>query len=945
MSVPPASPQQDRIDSVPRFRRSLPPRVLVGLVSGILAIVVVAALSTSALREQSRTRESTLHTLQVLSANDGILARARDAETAQRGFLITGRDEYLEPYLAANAEIGGELDALATLVMDDAEQTRRVQAMRQLITTKFAELQQTIDLHRAGRADQALNLVDSDQGKLTMDQIRALVAEISQGEQSMLASNSAALQVAQRRSYVMVLGGLALLLVLVLAAGTMVLRELDRRETESWLRAGQAALTAAMQGEQRLERLGELVLRFLTRQLQVPAGAFYVVAGKEARRVSAFALASDAPESFAAGEGLVGEAMRSDRLISVADVTPAHLRLESGLVSTPARHVVVVPTSYDGQVNAVLELATSQPLDAVALELLERSRSALGTAVNSSIDRSRLEELLEETQRQSEELQVQQEELQVANEELQEQSLVLRDSQVRLEQQQAELEQTNSQLEEQTRSLEEHADRLARGEAELRQHTEELQRANDYKSEFLANMSHELRTPLNSSLILAKLLSDNRNGNLTEEQVRFAQTIHSSGNDLLALINDILDLSKIEAGKMELQRESVPLAGLLDDLRQGFTQLARGKGLRFEVVAEPGTPASFESDGQRVLQVLRNLLSNAFKFTSSGEVSVRVGMAASAQGARLAFAVRDTGIGIPPEQQQAIFEAFRQADGSTHRKYGGTGLGLSISRDLANLLGGEVTVQSAVGTGSTFTLWLPEYMPAGDARVESLAASGNVLSPAPSPSPRVTAEPQPSPPACMPSPMNCWPPPMRSASRRCTPPMRACCWSSRTTWPSRASCGISRRSMVSRPSWRTLPRAAWRRRAGSASAPYCWTCTCRIAPALPCWTTSSAIPPRAMYRCMCSRWPTIRRKPSAVAPWATRSSPWTGRRSSTRCRASMRASPAACAACWWWRTTPASARACATCWPPKAWRSSRPTPRSARCSCCVKAPSTAWCWT
>jgi signal transduction histidine kinase/CHASE3 domain sensor protein len=702
------------------LKAGLPPRMVVGIAIAIGAILLIGALAFMAMRQQVQSRERTLHTLDVLASVNAVLSMVKDAETGQRGFILTGREEYLQPYVTADSDLPAELDSLRAMVADNPEQQRREATLRQLAMQKLEELKQTVELRRTQGAIDALVVVNSDRGKALMDQIRETSHAMLLEEQGLLAARTEALQSAQSRSFTVIIGGLTTLLLLVLVAGNMAARETRNKETEGWLRAGVAALVATMQGEHRLHALGDLVLRFLTRQLRAPAGAFYVVEqGRTLRRAAGFALVSDAPETYALGEGLVGEAARSGQLVEVRDVPAQHLRFESTLLSTPPRHLVLIPVAYGGRVNAVLELALSRAPDAAQVQLLERIRAALGIAVNSSIDRSRLEELLEETQRQSEELQTQQEELRVANEELQEQSQALQESQARLEQQQAELEQTNSHLEEQTRALEEHADRQARDEVELRERSEALQRANEYKSEFLANMSHELRTPLNSSLILAKLLSDNREGNLSEEQVRFAQTIHSAGNDLLALINDILDLSKIEAGKMDIEVERLELSRLLDTLQQGFTEVAREKGLRFEVVQSPEVPSSIQSDGQRVLQVLRNLLSNAFKFTATGEVSVRVTAAVSPQGRRVGFAVRDTGIGIDPSQQQNIFEAFRQADGSTHRKYGGTGLGLSISRDLAHLLGGEVTVESVPGSGSTFTFWLPETPPA---KVEGAAA-------------------------------------------------------------------------------------------------------------------------------------------------------------------------------------------------------------------------------
>jgi CheY-like chemotaxis protein/signal transduction histidine kinase len=320
--------------------------------------------------------------------------------------------------------------------------------------------------------------------------------------------------------------------------------------------------------------------------------------------------------------------------------------------------------------------------------------------------------------------------LRVSNEELEEQGRALRESQVHLEVQQTELEQINSQLEEQAQLLEHQKDELAKAQEVLSARADELQRANEYKSEFLANMSHELRTPLNSTLILAKLLADNNDGNLTAAQVKFAKTITSAGNDLLALINDVLDLSRIEAGKVELAPEKISPAAAVESLVKTFQPSADQRHLRFSWVIEPGVPEQLETDPQRLGQILKNLLSNAFKFTEKGEVALRV---FSPQSGSVAFAVRDTGVGIAPHQQEVIFEAFRQADGSIHRKFGGTGLGLSISRDLAALLRGAISVQSALGEGSVFTLTLPlSFKPGAPAEAAQSA-------PKPDPAPKKRA--------------------------------------------------------------------------------------------------------------------------------------------------------------------------------------------------------------
>jgi signal transduction histidine kinase/CheY-like chemotaxis protein len=396
------------------------------------------------------------------------------------------------------------------------------------------------------------------------------------------------------------------------------------------------------------------------------------------------------------GEGLTGQAARSQRLIHLRELPASYLEVNSTTGRASPRELVIAPGVTDGVVHSVTEVGFLHELDQTELTLLDRTSETIARAIRAARDRNRLEELLEEVQRQAEELQAQQEELRVANEELEQQANTLQVSQTQLENQQAELEQTNVQLEEQARSL-------ARQRDELSAASTELQRSNTVKSQFLANMSHELRTPLNSSLILSKLLADNRDGNLTAEQIRFAQTIYSAGNDLLTLINDILDLSKIEAGMLDVRPERILLARLGDDLNRTFQPMAAPKGLQFSIRVDASAPESIETDPTRLSQILKNLLSNAFKFTERGSVALEI----SAAEGRVRFAVRDTGIGIAPDQHHLIFEAFRQADGASNRKFGGTGLGLSISRDLSRLLGGELTVTSAPGKGSTFTVALP----------------------------------------------------------------------------------------------------------------------------------------------------------------------------------------------------------------------------------------------
>jgi signal transduction histidine kinase/CheY-like chemotaxis protein len=539
-----------------------------------------------------------------------------------------------------------------------------------------------------------------------MERARATIAEMQRDERAALATRQAEWLSAASVSSMVVLGGSALLLFLVGAAAMKTSRDYRARQTLSWVRAGQMGLNVRIQGEQRLETLGENVLHYLADYLQAQIGTVFVSEpGNQLRRIAAYAVPEGKHRQIVQlGEGSLGQAAKENRVLHVRDVPADYLNVASSVGQSKPRELVLAPASIDGMVYAVVELGFFRRLLPADLDLLSRVSESLGVAVRASKDRTRLEELLEETQRQGEELQTQQEELRVTNEELEVQAVALKESQSQLESQQAELEQTNSQLEEQAQVLENQKDELSRAQVVLVERATELQRANQYKSEFLANMSHELRTPLNSSLILAKILADNKDGNLTAEQIKFAQTISSAGNDLLAIINDILDLSKVEAGKVELVIAPIAVASIIDDAMKSSQPVAHQKALRLSAVVEPGSPERIETDRQRLSQILKNLLSNALKFTEHGEVVLRISRASDKA---VSFVVRDTGIGISAHQQGIIFEAFRQADGSTHRKYGGTGLGLTISRDLARLLGGDITVQSTTGKGSSFTLTLP----------------------------------------------------------------------------------------------------------------------------------------------------------------------------------------------------------------------------------------------
>jgi CheY-like chemotaxis protein/CHASE3 domain sensor protein len=683
---------------------AMEPRTFTGFLVAIAAVIIIALLSYDSVRQTTATSRELTNTVEALAQLQATISTLKDAETGQRGYLLTGRETYLEPFEAAKQALPAELSSAQSLLRDDPAQRHRLENLTALANEKMQELTQTVELRRAGQADAAMTFVLTDLGKNVMDHVRLLNDEMQNEERQLVAQRSQEWRKAATFSFAITSGGSLVLLFLIGLAATMASRDFKSRQRESWLRAGQLGLTGVMQGDLPLERLGDNVVRYLAQYLDAQVGAVFIAEGSAYRRVGAYALPPGDVALVRPGDGLAGQAVKNDEPLHVRDVPLDYLPVASGTGRAQSTELLIAPASIDGRAYAVVEFGFFGRVDTAKPELLGRIAEPLAAAIRASKDRSRLEELLQETQLQSEELQTREEELRVNNEELEEQSRALRESRTQLESQQAELEQINTQLEEQAQTLEHQKDALQQSHAILTAKSAELQSANEYKSEFLANMSHELRTPLNSTLILAKLLADNKEGNLTDTQVKYAQTISSAGRDLLTLINDVLDLSRIEAGKIDVSPEPVNLESSVDSLVKLFQPQATDKRLQFAVTIEPGTPQQIRTDPQRLSQILKNLLSNALKFTEEGEIELRVFPAGPAS---VAFAVRDSGVGIEPHQHDVIFEAFRQADGSIHRKFGGTGLGLSISRDLAQLLGGAIEVQSTPGKGSTFTLTLP----------------------------------------------------------------------------------------------------------------------------------------------------------------------------------------------------------------------------------------------
>jgi CheY-like chemotaxis protein/CHASE3 domain sensor protein len=743
------------------FRRILVRNVTLPLAAGVVSagvfVVMLAYLIT--------TMNWVEHSERVIGNANQIGKEMVDMETGMRGYLLAGDENFLQPYVVAKPKVAANIAGLAKLVEDNPVQVDRLRTI-QYQQQQWDQYAQEMIRLRAANGD-VTGTVKTGRGKTQFDEIRRQLDAFVNAE----------LRMRQERNddarTVTTWVAVAYLLLTLGVGGvlawfgrreltglsrvyTKALAEHSEHSTllqqQAWLRTGQSELAQQGIGQLALPQLSAALLQFLARYIGVVVGALYVRAPDGTfRRVASYGFSDEweqRDQQFKSTESLVAQAALQRRILRLEPVPADYIQVSSGLGSAAPASVLVVPVDTDGDINGVVELGLLRPIEPRDVDLLALVKGNIGSAIEASSSRQRLQEVLAETQQLNEELQVQQEELRTANEELEEQSRVLEESQVSLENQKAELEQTNEQLSEQGQALDQKNAELQKAQGDLEERARDLERASQYKSQFLANMSHELRTPLNSSLILAKLLSENAQGNLNDEQVRFANTIYSAGNDLLNLINDILDISKVEAGKLDLVPEQLAARHVVEGMAMVFEPLAQQKKLTFQLQLQEGAAQQIVTDRQRLEQILKNLLSNALKFTSTGQITLSV----QARGNdALAFSVQDTGIGIRAEDQQGIFNAFQQADGTTSRKYGGTGLGLSISRDLAQLLGGEITLVSEPGKGSCFTLTLPTAWTAPDTGPRAGSSSAPVLvaastaplpdlyapAPAPSPAPSV----------------------------------------------------------------------------------------------------------------------------------------------------------------------------------------------------------------
>ncbi len=515
---------------------------------------------------------------------------------------------------------------------------------------------------------------------------------------------------------------------------------------QEWLKSNLASIGSMMQGHRDLEVVAELIMEELAPLLGAQHGTFFLSEESDGetrlRLIAGYGLRADkdAPIQYRIGQSLIGQVAKSKRAIVVDEIPPGYIRISSGLGEAPPANLAVMPIKFEDHVMGVVELASFSKFTPIQIDFLEQLTETLGVSVNAIIANARTDTLLGQSQRLTAELQARSSELQTRLEELTLSNADLEEKAALLAAQKQDIEAKNAEI--------------SRAREEIEERARQLGLASQYKSQFLANMSHELRTPLNSLLILARLLAQNPGRNLTAKQVEYANVIHSAGSDLLQLINDILDLSKVEAGRLDVHPERFLLSALVEDLRATFGPLTAEKGLDFEIAIEPSAPAELVTDRQRLRQVLGNLLSNAVKFTENGQVALRVravSAAAAAEegsmlssvggvdvdvdgdgdgdGSLLAFSVTDSGIGIAPENLAVIFGAFQQGDGTLNRRYGGTGLGLSIASEVTALLGGRITAESDLGRGSTFTLYAPATLPdipAADVAGDEFGAAGGV---------------------------------------------------------------------------------------------------------------------------------------------------------------------------------------------------------------------------
>jgi CheY-like chemotaxis protein/signal transduction histidine kinase/CHASE3 domain sensor protein len=705
-------------------------QVLAGFAVSIVLVLFVGILSFNSIKQLEDDTVWVDHTQKVIKTTNNLLQNLIDGETGMRGYGATANKVFLDPYNVAVPRINENISQLGELIADNPIQVKRIDSLKELVARQLAVLKLNIDTRDARGLEYMVNNHMFLAGKGNMDSIRDIRNRVIETENNLLIQRKAASdEASQRAIIVIVIGSMVFLIIIVIMffyiqatfvrqkkieeevkiANIELEKVLAENESKNWLLTGTGTLNEKMQGQQSEKELSENILAEVSHYASALTGTFYLFNEAEERLDLYASYAYNDPaslkKSIRISEGWIGQAAKDERAAVVKGKLNDKLELGSSIVSEEIIETFIVPFFFDKKLKGVMEIGFRGELREQVKDYILLVANDIGIAVNTAQARTIMHDLFEETQQQAEELEAQQEEMRVTNEELMNKTEMLQASEEELRVQQEELRTINAELEEKASLLEEKNQAIEEARQSITQKADELEVTGKYKSEFLANMSHELRTPLNSILVLARILKDNKPLNLSEDQIKYASVIFNAGNDLLTLINDILDLSKIESGKLDMQNEYIRVSEILGDVQSLFAEMAMNKNITFKTQALE-VPATLYTDKQRVEQVVKNLLSNAFKFTPEGgsiTVTARPGKLAKT----ISFSIKDTGIGIPAEKQKIIFEAFQQADGSTSRKYGGTGLGLSISRELAALLGGHISLISEPGEGSEFILTLP----------------------------------------------------------------------------------------------------------------------------------------------------------------------------------------------------------------------------------------------
>ncbi|TCD11706.1 response regulator [Pedobacter frigidisoli] len=750
------------------MKTTLKNNLRLGLGLSLIILFISSLASYISISNLIKSTDLVKHSDEVILNTESVISALKDAETGQRGYLLTGNKVFLQPYLGASDTAAALLKRVALATVDNPTQQKNVTELREILFKRMDIIKSTVEIKSlGGQIDPTVLL----QGKTYMDQARAIVSKMVVEERRLLDERTIELNKLTAYTPILILIAAALAILITLFFYRKVSVDFDervklQREIEDkkhemekriiaikeialqisngnygvkldnqtqddigelsgslntmssslkksfdtlaeneWIQTGVANLNVKMVGEKDVFHLAEDIIEFLANYTKSQIGAIYLFKDDGYLHLKGqYALqGKNLTQIIELGQGLIGQAVKSGKAILLDDVPQNELTVTHATGNIKPAQLIVLPIIRNGISIGGLELGTIAQYSELQLHFLNLILSDVGTALLGAQNRQKLQQLLEETQAQSEELQVQHNELEGMNAELEAQAQKLQASEEELRVQQEELLQSNQELEERSSLLEEKNELIEERNVEIQQKAEALELSTRYKSEFLANMSHELRTPLNSILLLSRLMAENEA--MDPEHQEYAGVIQSSGQGLLSLIDEILDLSKIEAGKMELDRANIKIDEVIQNMRSLFNPVAKEKNLNFVVEKSVETPEIFNTDKMRLEQIIKNLLSNAIKFTTEGSVTLNIDKNEKLNA--LIFKVTDTGLGIAPEKQGMVFEAFQQADGSTRRKFGGTGLGLSISRELAKLLGGYIDLKSKEGKGSIFTLTLP----------------------------------------------------------------------------------------------------------------------------------------------------------------------------------------------------------------------------------------------